>query len=175
MAETGESYTVARTHFDAPPKKTTATAKSMTVAAFKKQTYGRQRVDDLAGHLEKHYDIRVSQMTELDVGVYRVDRTGEPSWIARLFPAARSVDSAQGDAEVLNHLEQQGFPAERAAHTEPVSVFAGQPVLVTSYVEGSNRRNGATESMMKSLGSMLGRLHALPDGPDACARPAGSW
>ncbi len=178
MAETGESYTVALSHFDAPPKKAagkTASAPT-TVAAFKKQVFERSRTKELAAHLEARYGVRVSQTTKLDVGVFRVDLSGEPSWVARIFAGARSVDAVNGDAEILGYLEQAMFPAERLAHDEPVSMLGPQPVLVTEYVSGTNRRHDASEETMHSLGTMLGRLHALPEGgPGACARNAGSW
>ena len=174
MAETGESYTVARAHFDAPPKQVRA-QKAATVAAFRKQIFGRRRADDLTKHLHEHYGIDVSLMTELDAGVYRLDRNGDRSWVARLFPAARSTEAVRGDAEILAYLAESGVPAERLAHADPVSVHAGQPVLVTEWVPGTNRRHDRSEATMRRLGSMLGRLHALPDGPGACGRPAGSW
>ena len=178
MAETGESYTVARSHFDELPKKTASrkpSAAPTTVAAFKKKVYARRGTKELGAHLEEHYGIRVSQTTKLDVGVHRIDRGGDPSWIARIFPAARSVDAANGDAEILSYLEQQDFPSERTAHPEPMSTLAGQPVLVTEFAPGSNRRSDESEEAMQWLGTLLGRLNSLPDGLGACARPAGSW
>ena len=56
-----------------------------------------------------------------------------------------------------------------------MSTLAGQSVLVTRYVPGSNRRQDASDETMLSLGTMLARLHSLADGAGACARPAGSW
>src|SRR6202042_3996138 len=42
-------------------------------------------------HLQGRYGIEVAAVSELDVGVFRVDRRGEPSWVARVFPAARAA------------------------------------------------------------------------------------
>lgn len=180
MAETGESYTVARSHFDPPPKATRTrradpSAMPTTVAEFKKKIYGRGRTKGLAAHLDATYDARVTELTELDVGVYRVDRRGAASWVARVFPRARSVEVVRGDAEILAYLATHEFPAERIAHPEPVSTLAGQPVLITEYAPGSNRRFDASEQTIHALGTMLGRLHALPAGSGACTRPGGSW
>ncbi|MGH2759153.1 MAG: aminoglycoside phosphotransferase family protein [Actinomycetota bacterium] len=178
MAETGESYTVARSHFEAPTRKPSSKKNSsarLTGAAFKKEIYGRRRTNEIAAHLEKHYGIDCSKATKLDVGVYRIDRGPDPSWVARIFPAARSIDSVHGDAEILDYLERQGFPAERLAHPAPVSLLAGQPVLVTEYSDGSSRRSDATEETLGTLGTLLGRLNSMSDGPDACMRSAGSW
>jgi Ser/Thr protein kinase RdoA (MazF antagonist) len=179
MAETGESYTVARAHFVAPPKKPKGVRRTRalptTVAAFEKKVYGRKRADDLAAHIEREYGGSVSQTLELDVGVYRVDRTGEASWVARVFPEVRSLDAVRGDAEILAYLAESGFPAERLAHEQSVSVLAGQPVLVTEFVAGTNRRFDHSAETIECLGSLLGQLHTLPEGPGACARDAGGW
>jgi hypothetical protein len=48
----------------------------------------------LPSHLESRYGSRVAQLTELDLGVFRVDRRDEPSWVARVFPAARPLEEA---------------------------------------------------------------------------------
>ena len=34
-------------------------------------------------------------MSELDAGVFRVDRRGEPSWVARVFPPERAADDGR--------------------------------------------------------------------------------
>jgi len=176
MAETGETYTVARSHFAQPP--TAATPKraaGQTIAAFRKKVYQRARTEDLAQHLTDRYGVNVSGTTELDLGVYRVDLSGEPSWVARVFPATRSFDAASGDAEILAFLEEHGFPAERLAAAEPISDLARQPVLVTKWIDGTNQRSGKRNDLIQSLGALLGRLHALPPMNGACGRPAGSW
>jgi hypothetical protein len=71
-----------------------------------------------------------------NTGVFRVDRIDGPSWMARLFRAARPMDGVEGDAEILRFLAKRDFPAERCAHPEPVSIHDGQGVLVTEYIDG---------------------------------------
>ncbi len=132
----------------------------------------RSGLDRLPAHLERHYGIREARATQLDGGVFRVDRADRPSWIARVFPAARPLEDVEGDAEILRFLEQHGFPAERCAAADPVSALDGQGVLVTEYVEGS-RADGSADSL-RALGDMLGRLHTMPAGSGAVAREAGS-
>ncbi len=128
--------------------------------------------ENLAAHLETTYGIRVAGMTRLDGGVFRVDRHDGPSWVARLFPAARPIEAVEGDAEVLRFLEQQGFAAERCAHPEPVSTLDGQGVLVSGHVDGAKPDGGV--GTLRTLGDMLGRLHTLPIESGAVARDAGS-
>jgi aminoglycoside phosphotransferase (APT) family kinase protein len=124
-------------------------------------------VDGLAGHLTDCYGIRVTGLAELDTCVYRVDG---PNWVARVFPETRSLGDVHGDAEILRKLEDGGFPAERRAHDEPVSEFAGRAVLVTNFVEGVPAdKPGRTFAY---LGALLGRLHAR-DGAEL--RPGGAW
>jgi Ser/Thr protein kinase RdoA (MazF antagonist) len=137
---------------------------------FTGQVFARTAVDQLPAHLEQQYGIEVTGVTGLDVGVYRVARAGAPDWVARVFPAARPVSAAEGDARVLQALAQGGFPAERCAAGSPVSVLDGQAVLVTEFLAGERPRgNGRTYAI---LGALLGRLHAragegLP--------PGGGW
>src|SRR5450755_4796330 len=45
----------------------------------------------LQAHLESAYGIRIVRMTELDAGVFRVDRHDGPGWVARVFPATRTA------------------------------------------------------------------------------------
>jgi aminoglycoside phosphotransferase (APT) family kinase protein len=124
-------------------------------------------VDGLAGHLTERYGIRVTGLAELDTGVYRVDG---PNWVARVFPETPVLPDVAGDAELLRRLERGGFPAERCAHDEPVSEFAGRAVLVTGFVEGV--RSDKPGRTFAYLGALLGRLHAR-DGVDL--RPGGAW
>jgi hypothetical protein len=98
--------------------------------------------DGLAGHLAARYDIEVTGLTELDLGVFRVDRADGDAWVARVFPAIRPLSEVEGDADILGRLERAGFPAERCAHAEPVSELAGQGVLVTGFVPGAKARGG---------------------------------
>jgi Ser/Thr protein kinase RdoA (MazF antagonist) len=132
----------------------------------------------LQSHLMSHYGIAVSQTTELDVGVFHLRRPGGPSWVARRFPAARSVEAARGDADILGFLAAQGFPAERLAAPEPLSDLDGQTVLVTEYVEPVPRRDRRAtikdHGGVRHLGALLGRLHTL-SGPGAPSRAGGAW
>jgi Ser/Thr protein kinase RdoA (MazF antagonist) len=132
----------------------------------------RALLEKLGVYLEKHYGIRIVSLNRLDRGVYRVDRSDGPKWVARAFPAARAVERVQGDAEVLRFLEEQGFPAELCACPDPVSAPGGRGVLVTKYLEGIEVEK--TESTLRAFGEMLGRLNTLPAGSGAVAREAGS-
>jgi Ser/Thr protein kinase RdoA (MazF antagonist) len=126
--------------------------------------------DDLARHLRAVYGIGVVRVDPLDVDVFRVDRDDGPSWVARVFPGARSVAGVQGDAAILRALERAGFPAERCAHADPVSTLAGRGVLVTEFVEpAAPLRPGRPAAI---LGALLGRLHA---NPATGMREGGAW
>ena len=94
----------------------------------------RHGVPKLAAHLGGAYGTEVTEIDQLDLGVYRVDRADGPSWVARLFPDVRPRALVDGDAEILRWLEHMDYPAERLATPEPVSVLDGQPLLVTAYV-----------------------------------------
>jgi hypothetical protein len=63
----------------------------------------------------------VSEVTELDLGVLRVDRRHGPSWVAQVFPASRLLGAVEGDALIQQTQQRQGVPAERCATPEPVS------------------------------------------------------
>jgi Ser/Thr protein kinase RdoA (MazF antagonist) len=124
----------------------------------------------LPGHLVQIYGIEVAQVSELDVGVYRVARRDGPDWVARVFPAERPIAAAEEDARVLQALAQGSFPAERCAAESPVSSLDGQPVLVTEFVPGERPRgNGRTYAI---LGALLGRLHARAG---ESLPPGGGW
>jgi Ser/Thr protein kinase RdoA (MazF antagonist) len=126
--------------------------------------------DDLARHLRGVYDVGVVGVDLLDVDVFRVDRDEGPSWVARVFPVARSVAGVRGDATILHALERAGFPAERCAHADPVSTLAGRGVLVTEFVQpAAPLRPGRPAAI---LGALLGRLHA---NPGAGMREGGAW
>jgi Ser/Thr protein kinase RdoA (MazF antagonist) len=135
--------------------------------------------DRVAGHLQARYGVAVSGLAELDLGVYRVDRTDGPAWVARVFPAVRAESAAAGDAEILVFLERHGFPSERAAAAEPLSVLDGHRVLVTEFVPGVPRagRSAAIREGggLRRLGELLGELHALAGADGAAARPGGAW
>lgn len=133
----------------------------------------------LASHLEARYGIQVAEMSELDVGVFRVDRRDGPPWVARHFPPARPVDAAAGDGEILRFLAEHDFPAERCATSDPLSVLDGRGVLVTEHITAVPReqRRAAIRDLggIRHLGELLGRLHTLPEGAGAVARPGGAW
>jgi Ser/Thr protein kinase RdoA (MazF antagonist) len=138
-----------------------------------REVYRRPGADELPGHLEQRYGIRVTQVTNLDGGVFKVERDGGPPWVARLHLSSRPPARTEADAEVLRFLERQGFPAERCAHPEPVSVLDGRAVLVTDFVPG--QRPPGSPAIRRRLGDLLGRLCALPAAePEAVRRPAGS-
>ena len=117
-------------------------------------------------HLEDEYGIRVSKMSELDQGVFRVSQPVGPAWVARIFPAARPVSAVAGDAEILRFLAGHRFRAERPAASDPVSELDGQGVLVTEYVDDVPRQQRRDEIRRLggfwTLGVMLGELHTLP-------------
>jgi Ser/Thr protein kinase RdoA (MazF antagonist) len=135
----------------------------------------------LRAHLEAEYGIRVSKMSELDQGVFRVSLPVGPAWVARIFPAARPVPAVAGDAEILRFLAGHRFRAERPAASDPVSELDGQGVLVTEYVDDVPRQQRRDEIRRLggfwTLGVMLGELHTLPvqGAPGAIARPGGAW
>ena len=139
----------------------------------------RSGVARLPAHLEAGYGIEVAGVSELDLGVFRIDRKDGPAWVARVFPAARLAGAATGDAAVLDFLAGHGFPAERRAAPEPVSVLDGQDVLVTGYVAGVPR-GSRTEAIRRlggfvRLGAMLARLETLPGARETVTRAGGAW
>ncbi len=127
----------------------------------------------LRAHLEARYGVHVTGLTQLDRGVYSASLADGRHWIARVF-LRRPLAQVEGDAAFLRYLAAQGYPAERCADDDPVSVLAGRGVLVTEYIEGANIGAGAGVSTLKALGDLLGRLHALPVGADPIARAAGA-
>ena len=129
----------------------------------------RAGIEALPAHLERTYAIKVERVSQLDLGVFRVDRAGGPSWVARVFPPARSLEVVKGDAEILAHLEQRGFPAERLARSDPVSVHEDQAVLVTVFAPGEALPGD--ETTFKMFGDLLGRLHTLHAIPTAPTAP----
>jgi len=127
-------------------------------------------IPTLASHLNDTYDIDVAMMTELDLGVLRIDRHDGPSWVARVFPESRRPDDVRRDAEMLDLLERGGFPAERNAAPEPVSLHEGQAVLATEFIPGGRPTAGARTFAW--LGGLLGALHAREVTNIA---PGGGW
>lgn len=140
--------------------------------------WSRSGLDRLPAHLEEVYGIRVKETAKLDEGVFRVDRHDGASWVARLFPARRPLEAAAGDVEVLRFLADRGFPAERCAAKEPLSVLDGQALVVTEFVtEVPRARRAETIAELggwRRLGDLLGALHTFPEAPGA-RRPGGAW
>jgi Ser/Thr protein kinase RdoA (MazF antagonist) len=136
----------------------------------------RRGVPKLAAHLSDAYGIEVTEIAQLDLGVYRVDHADGESWVARLFPAVRPRQRVDGDAEVLRWLAGHDYPAERLAAEPPVTELQGQPVLVTRYVSAvpRQRRREAIVAAggLRALGWLLGRLQRLDGAPD---RTGGAW
>lgn len=130
------------------------------------------REEYLRAHLEVRYNIRVDSLQRLDKGVFSVTLHDGRHWIARVFPAERSMEHVEGDASVLRFLEQYGFPAERCAATEPVSTLYGRGILITEYIEGTDV--ASSEHTLRAYGEMLGRLNKLPAEDGKVAREAGS-
>ena len=150
--------------------------------------------DALTRHLEATYGIRITSLASIDddpktrprgswpghyPGTLLVKREDGPPWMARIFssPADR-VSRAEGDAEILRFLADCSYPAERVAHEKPVSVFSGSGVIVTEFIDGGRptdgRGGGVSPAVQQELGSLLGRLHALPEAGGAVARDGGS-
>jgi Ser/Thr protein kinase RdoA (MazF antagonist) len=139
----------------------------------------RSGADRLPAHLATTYGIEVKKVSTLDRGVFRVDRRAGPSWVARLFPAARPLELARGDAEILRELGELGFPAERVAAPEPVSVLAGQGLLVTEHVpcvpRDARRAAFRDAGGLRAVGELLARLSVLDVAGPAFTRDGGAW
>jgi hypothetical protein len=75
--------------------------KTEETSGFIERMYSRSGTESLPSHLEGRYGIQVAGLTELDLGVFRVDRHDGPSWLARVFPAVRPIEEAKGDAAML--------------------------------------------------------------------------
>ncbi len=148
----------------------------MTEASPARRTAARRGVPRLAAHLSHTYGIEPTEIAQLDLGVYRVDRADGESWVARLHPSVRPRAGVDGDAEILSVLAEREYPAERLAADEPVSVLEDQPVLVTEYVTpvapGRRREAIVAAGGLRALGWLLGRLHTLEG---VTARPGGAW
>jgi methyltransferase (TIGR00027 family) len=143
------------------------------IGQFMERTFHRAATEELQHHLERTYGIEISVMSRLDLGVYRVDRSDGPTWIARVFPAARPFEAAEHDAAVLKLLSDRDFPAERCADPNAVSSLEGQAVLVTDHVAGTSP--GVDSTSLRSLGDLLGRLHSLPLDAGEIPWDGGAW
>jgi hypothetical protein len=108
----------------------------------------RSARDRIARHLESLYGVSVSGLSELELGVYRVDRVEGPAWERAATAGPLSV--LDGQAVLVTEFVPGVPPAERAA------------VI---------RDHGG----LRRLGELLGELHALPQADGAAARPGGAW
>ena len=150
-----------------------ATMKPSAFNSVLDRMYQRSGVDTLSTHLEKAYGIAVKKMSQMDVGVFRVDRADKgPALVARLFSAARPYAAAEADLAVLLYLAEIGFPAERPYGNGAITSHCGQAVLVTEFVKEVPKAKRPPYPIIR-LGAMVGRLHglAVPAGAD---RPAGA-
>jgi Ser/Thr protein kinase RdoA (MazF antagonist) len=140
--------------------------------AVLQRMYQREGVDTLPAHLEKTYDITVKKMTQLDVGVFRVDRSAGAPLVARMFSEARPYTAAEADLAALRYLAGIGFPSERPVTHDPLTSHHGQPVLVTEFVTQVAKDKRPPYPIV-TLGAIVGRLHGLPV-PAGADRPAGA-
>src|SRR5579883_2393103 len=113
-----------------------ATSDASTFDSVLRRMFERDGVDSLPAHLESACGIVVAKISELDVGVFRVDRgdSGAPL-VARLFSSARSYEAAQADLAVLRYLAEIDFPAERPVQDGPLTSHEGQALLLTEFVK----------------------------------------
>jgi Ser/Thr protein kinase RdoA (MazF antagonist) len=135
--------------------------------------YQRDGMDTLPAHLEQTYGITIAKMSQLDVGVFRVDRSdnGTPL-VARLFSAARSYAAAEADLAVLRYLAETGFRAERPFGEGALTSHKDQAVLVTEFIREAPKAERPPYPIVR-LGAMIGRLHRLAV-PAGANRPAGA-
>lgn len=129
-------------------------------------------LERLRAHLSGFYGVDVRKATPLDCGIVRVDLADKRRWIARVFPPARTMGSAEDDVAVLRWLAAADLPSERLAHDDPLTSVDGHAVVVTEFAPG--KPISATRATGEWTGDVLGRLHALPL-TDAPARRGGGW
>jgi Ser/Thr protein kinase RdoA (MazF antagonist) len=141
--------------------------------ALLKRMHERDGVGTLAGHLEARCGIPVAKMSQLDVGVFRVDRAdrGVPL-VARLFSKARPYSAAEADVAVLRHLAEVDFLAERPYGDQPLSTHEGQSLLLTGFVKQAPKAKRPPHPIVR-LGATVARLHVMAV-PEDADRPAGA-
>lgn len=179
--ETGQRYTQALTDLEQVNRSPFARTRPVETA-------------ELKNHLESRYGIRIASLAPIDddpetrprgswPGHYPstllVRRQDDSRWIARIFSSpADQVDRVQGDADILRFLASHGFPAERVATEDPVSMFDGHGVIVTEFIEGGrptdSHGRSEIQQVQHELASLLGRLHALPRAEGAVSRDGGA-
>jgi Ser/Thr protein kinase RdoA (MazF antagonist) len=132
---------------------------------------------DLLRHLARVHGLDAESVEEIDRDVLLVTPRSGQDRVVRVFPLARPLAAAEGDAEILQRLEDAAYPAERA-DMHPVSVWRDRPLLVTRYIDTVPRtqRREAIRAAggLRELGRMLGDLQRLP-ALGATARPGGAW
>jgi Ser/Thr protein kinase RdoA (MazF antagonist) len=135
--------------------------------------------EELVAHVAERHGFRAQTLFTLDQDVVLLRRDDGPNWVARIFPPQRPLARVQGDAEILDWLAAQDYPAERCAVADPVSELGGCGVLVTEAVGAvprAQRREAIKDAGgIRGLGSLLGRLHTLPAARGAPARGGGAW
>ncbi len=135
--------------------------------------------EELVSHIGERYGFRAQTLFTFDQDVVLLRRDDGPNWVARVFGPERPLPRVAGDAEILDWLAVHGYPAERCATADPVSELNGSTVLVTEAVSGVPRakRRAAIKDAggIRGLSELLARLHTLPQGKGAVARPGGAW
>lgn len=173
---TGQRYTEARADLELANRQEFIHSRPFEQAALK-------------AHLEEHYGIAISSILPIDDDPATRPRDSWPGhypstlvvkhgdgerWIARVFSSsADEVSRVQGDAEILQFLAAEGFPAERIAHPDPVTVLDGKGVIVTRFIDGG-RPSAGSPAVWYELAGLLGRLHMLPAVGGAVARDGGA-
>lgn len=147
--------------------------------AHTRRVFSRRGMDRLGDHLAARYGVKVGALSQLDVGINRVQLDDGRRWVARVLPAGRPLELAHQDAAVLGFLGTVGFPAERLATDNPVSVMEDQAVVVTQYVKPVARQ-GRREAIRQAggwdyLGEQLGVLHNLAVPEQLSRAPGGAW
>lgn len=149
------------------------------VEAMTGRAFERRSLERLGNHLGERYGVEVAQLSQLDVGVFRVSLGAGADWVARVFPGQRPLGAAEGDAGILAALASQGYPAERPAVDSPLSLLDDQAVLVTEYVEPVARQSRREAIRAAGGWDRVGELLALLQGLDLSAgpggRPGGGW
>lgn len=143
----------------------------------------------LKAHLEESYGIGIDSTLPIDddpatrprdswpdhyPSTLVVKHTSGRQRIARVFSSSADlVSHAEGDAEILQFLATQDFPAERVAHNVPVTVLDGKGIIVT-HVHRLRTPERCLTSAVVEMADPLGRLHSLPQAGGAIARDGGA-
>ena len=125
----------------------------------------RRGVPKLAAHLSDAYGTEVTEIAQLDLGVYRVDRADGPSWVARLFPAVRPRDRVEGDAEILRWLAEASIRPSASPPPSPSRCSrvsrCSSPSTCPRCPRYERRTAIVAAGGLRVLGWLLGRLHTL--------------